>query len=94
MPEVADFIIHPAAAPQDDGIQCCTTCGSLIIDNTAWYQGRVQIPEGQPDTGPAWWPEGALIATNRHHGTSPVMSYRVEGRPPAADEQLCETPHS
>ncbi len=82
------FTVHIAGKPHDH-VQHCVPCGAVLIDNTAWAEGRVAVPVGQENTGPGWWPAGALIATDKQPGES-GMTYVVDkDRPLGADEVAC-----
>lgn len=82
------FTVHTAGQPGNDHLQRCVPCGVVLTDNTAWAEGRVAVMDGD-DTGPPWWPVGALVATDKIPGRA-SMTYTVEGgRPLAADEAAC-----
>ena len=88
MATLAPFVVHTAAAP-DGPIQRCGTCGVTLLDNTAWFEGRVAVPDGQPDDGPGWWEFGALIATDKDGSRNASITYAVNDRDLDDDERLC-----
>lgn len=72
------------AAPPIGPIQLCAACGHVLQDNTAWDEGRVAIPDGQPDIGPLWWETGRRI------GHAGGVTYAIGAdRPLEPEEQLC-----
>lgn len=94
----APFVVHVAGAPEvhtspPSAVQRCVACGAALIDNTGWLHDQVAVPEGD-DSGPAWWPVTALVATDKEPGTcKPSMTYVVEqGRALDDDEQPCVLP--
>lgn len=95
----AEILVHVAGAAGDDHIQRCAPCGAVLTDNSDWWsEGGVAV-WGDGEHGPAWWPIGSLVATDRHTAgpCDPVITYTVEpGAPLDTDEQSCtrapETP--
>jgi hypothetical protein len=88
-PTEVEFIVHRAAAP-DPPVQLCADCGQVIQDNTAWYEGRVAVPDDTPAPlqGPSWWPARDLVAAST--GLGPRMRYAVAaGRALDSDERYC-----
>ena len=82
------FTVH-VAAPSIGWIQTCAACGFTLLDNTAWGEGRVQMPVGDADRGPSWWPVGQQIATDKTAASRGGMTYVIEGRPLDDDERMC-----
>jgi hypothetical protein len=74
--------VHVAAPPRGM-VQSCVQCALILQDNRPWYHGGVAVPDGQPNTGPSWWPTGARVA--RLTG----MAYLVEDRDLLDHERLC-----
>lgn len=83
---LAPFVVH-TAGPPTGAVQRCGTCGFVIMDNTAWFEGCVMVMNGD-DCGPSWWPFGALVATDKADGCASI-TYVVEGRELDADERPC-----
>lgn len=76
------WTVHTVSAPIG-ATQVCSACGHVLQDNTAWFEGRVMVPEGQERTGPMWWPTGERIA---ELGACTAV---LPGRPLEADERMC-----
>ena len=76
------WIVHVAGAPIG-AIQRCDSCGHVLQDNTAWYEGRVAVPVDQSDRGPAWFATGQRIAELGN------CSVALPDRPLEDDERLC-----
>jgi hypothetical protein len=86
---LAPFVVHIAAAPAGT-VQACVSCGFTLIDNTAWTEGRAAVPDGDSDRGPAWWPSGARIATDKTTPTTGGTTYLIAtDRELAEDERWC-----
>lgn len=83
------FTVH-VAAPPIGPTQACAACGTTLMDNTAWHEGRAAIPDGTEYDGPSWWPTGQRVATNKRDGSGGI-TYAVgpDDRPLADDEQPC-----
>lgn len=79
------FVVHLAGLPSGDGVQNCALCGLTILDHTAWFAGRVAVPEAGASEGPHWWPPGEQVAVMEG------VSYLVapDGRPLTPHERLC-----
>lgn len=58
------------------------------MDNTAWAEGRMAVPEGD-ERGPSWWPAGQRIATDKPTPGAGGMTYVLNDRPLAEDERYC-----
>lgn len=83
------FTVH-TAAPPIGWVQSCAACGFVLLDNTAWSEGRVAVMEGD-DRGPSWWPAGQRIGTDKTADQRGGMTYVVNppARPLADDERVC-----
>lgn len=89
MTALAPFVVHTAAMPGPDLIQRCVACGTVLVDNTAWAEGRVAVLAGD-DRGPTWWPQAALVATDKVPGScAPSITYTIDGRALDDDERPC-----
>jgi hypothetical protein len=92
------LLVHVAGEPTPDHLQRCVPCGTVLTDNTGWWEGRVAVPTlGDDDPGPAgpsWWPSGALVATDKEIGSHRAsITYVVEsGTPLDDDEKPCVSP--
>lgn len=84
------LLVHVAGEPQPDHLQRCVPCGTVLTDNRAWLEGNVAVMDGD-DSGPSWWPAGALVATDKKPGShQPSITYVVEsGTPLDDDERSC-----
>ncbi|WP_341719948.1 hypothetical protein QQG74_09680 [Micromonospora sp. FIMYZ51] len=86
--ELDPFKVH-IAAPPVGLVQRCAACQLVLMDNTAWVEGRVAVIEGD-DAGPSWWPVGERIATDKTEARQPSITYVVAaGRTLDDDEQPC-----
>lgn len=90
MTTLAPFVVHTTAPPVG-WVQRCASCGWVLQDNTAWFEGRVAVPTEDADRGPSWWPTGDRIATDKTTPGAGGMTYAVgpEGRSLDADERYC-----
>lgn len=71
-------LVHVAGEPQPDHLQRCVPCGTVLNDNRSWWAGTVAVMDGD-DTGPSWWPVGALVATDKEPGShQPSITYVIE----------------
>lgn len=85
---LAPLVVH-IAAPPVGWTQTCAACGTVLLDNSAWGDGRVAVPEGT-DAEPVWWPVGERIATDKTPERTASITYVIEaGRPLDDDERLC-----
>lgn len=90
----AVFTVHTAGSPVGL-LQCCVRCGHVLQNGQPWADGNVLVAEsvaGPHDRhGPAWWPAGARIGTDKFPGSARVScTYTLaDGRPLDADEVLC-----
>ncbi len=75
------WTVHIAAAPIGP-VQRCATCGHVLEDWTAAYEGRVATLTGDDRPLP-WFPTGQRIAQN---GPATVT---LPARPLEADERTC-----
>jgi hypothetical protein len=82
------LVVHVAGAPTKvfpgpdttgSATQRCAVCGFLLIDNT----GAMAVSEGGEAPDAAWWPAGALVATDKTAEGAGGMTYVV-----AADRKL------
>lgn len=86
--ELGPLRVHQAAPPVGM-VQRCTACQFVLMDNTAWADGRIAVMEGAPD-GPSWWPVGERIATDKTSERRASITYVVAaGRTLDNDEQPC-----
>lgn len=84
------FVVHTAAPPVGL-VQSCASCGWPLYDFTPWLEGRVAVPAADAGRGPAGWPVGARVATDKPTPDSAGMTYTI-GPPDRAlltDERLC-----
>lgn len=77
------WAVHVAAQP-DDMIQCCSRCGAVLQDNTAFAEGRVAAVGVMPPA-PHWWSTGVRVAVRGGASYAIVDSYQL-----TLDEQPCE----
>lgn len=88
MDALAPFVVHIAANPVGM-VQSCSACGWPLMDNTAWTEGRVAVPDADAGRGPSWWPAGQRIATDKPTPDRGGVTYTVNDRPLGDDERLC-----
>lgn len=112
-PDDLAFVVHVAGAPTTvfpgpdtpaSATQRCAVCGFLLLDNSPWVNGSVEVAElplvavdgivpaavVNADRGMAWYPAGALIGTDKRDETRGGMTYvREGGRPLDANERAC-----
>jgi len=74
-------LVHVAGIPQRM-VQACTRCGAVLIDITAWAEGRVAVLAGD-GRDPSWWPAGAQVAKGG------VVTYSVDRAVLTDDEKPC-----
>ena len=86
-------LVHVAGVPGPDHLQRCVPCGTVLTDNRGWWDGTIAVVEGD-DSGPSWWPSGALIATDKQPGSDRAsITYVIgQGIPLDDDEQPCTGP--
>lgn len=86
--DLEPLIVH-VAAPPVGLLQRCAACQFVLMDNTAWAEGRVAVMEGD-DRGMSWWPVGERIATDKTGERRASITYVVQaGRDLDDDERVC-----
>jgi hypothetical protein len=91
--QLPPFVVHVAGKP-DGWLQRCVACGFVLTDNTAWGDRGVATRTGDEQHGLSWWPDSALVATDKEPGSCKAsMTYTVEpGRVLDDDERSCVMP--
>lgn len=75
------WTVHLAAQP-DNMIQCCSRCGAVLQDNTAFAEGRVAAI-GTTSPRPSWWSTGARVSVrgNASYAITDAGELTVDERP-------------
>lgn len=95
------FVVHVAGEPQNDHLQRCVPCGTVLTDNRGWWSEHGVAVWGDDDRGPSWWPAGALVATDKEpHSHQASMTYVIDPAHGLDDDEVpctgprTEAPHA